>query len=116
MARRTPSEYENFIASLAEKLNDVYQVGSVGSGPRNRLRGKSSVNHQIDVSFIDRSSSTPELVVIECKNLRTGKAVQLGDVKILKATIDDIAGHPGHPSVIRGILVSTTPKGRGQQR
>jgi hypothetical protein len=69
------------------------------------------VAHQLDVSFVDDELSPNALVVIECKRLT--KRIVLRDVKVLKATLDDLIGAPGNPSVGKGVLVSTKGAQRG---
>lgn len=109
MERRSPSSYEEFIAELITNLAAIRSVTNIGSGAKNRLTGSSGVRHQVDVSFTLADAEPPQLVVVECKSLRTGAAVNLGQVKVLKATIDDLASLGTHPARIVGVLVSSAP-------
>jgi hypothetical protein len=99
------AEYEVFVAGLVADLLKKRSISKLGSGATNRLKGISGVCHQIDVSFIDNHRSPSALVIIECKRLT--ERIALADVKVLKATLDDLVGHGGHPGVGRGLLVST---------
>jgi hypothetical protein len=101
------ARYEEFVAGLARTLLRNRNASEVRCGLRNQLVGSSGVRHQLDVSFVDRSSSPHTLVVVECKYLR--QPVKLAHVKVLKATIDDLAGTN---IAVKGILVSL----RGAQR
>ncbi len=107
----TPAEYEAFVAGLVADLLRKRSISDLGSGATNRLKGISGVSHQIDVSFIDSHRSPPTLVIIECKRLKD--RIELADVKVLKATLDDLVGHGGHPSVGKGMLVSTQKAQKG---
>lgn len=109
MSRRSPSEYEKFLAELVNNLKARHAVECVGWGQKNRLRGRSGVRHQVDVSFIDKDGPEPKLVLIECKSFRSGKAVNLGQVKVLKATLDDLKGDPSHPSIVVAHMISSVP-------
>lgn len=109
MSRRTPTDYEKFISMVVENLKPRYAVDSVSWGSKNRLQGRSGVFHQIDVSFIDRSFGEPKLVLFECKSLRSGKRVNLGQIKTLKSTIDDLTGCPQYPHSISAHMISSAP-------
>lgn len=98
------ARYEGFVADLAKTINSHRDISDVGFGLRNHSVGSSGVRHQIDVSFVDRSSSPHTLVVIECKYLN--RPVKLAYVKVLKATIDDLAQFGSADIAIKGILVS----------
>ena len=105
---RSAPEYESFTASLAANLRATRRVDVVASGKTNKLKGKSGVLHQVDVSFIDSTAGSPMLVVVECKNLQSKAAgVPLAYVKVLKATLDDLNGHPDHPPTLKGMIIST---------
>lgn len=78
------------------------------------MTGLSGVTHQVDVSFVDTELSPNALVVIECKRLT--KRIVLSDVKVLKATLDDLIGASGNPRVGKGILVSTKTAQRGAKK
>lgn len=109
MSRRSPTEYEKFLAELVSNLKARHAVECVGWGQKNRLRGRSGIWHQVDVSFIDKDEAEPKLVLIECKSFRSGKAVNLGQVKVLKATLDDLKGAPHYPSVVVAHMISSVP-------
>ena len=104
------ARYEEFVAGLARTLLLNRDISDVRYGLRNHLVGSCGVRHQLDVSFVDRSSSPHTLVVVECKYLR--QPVKLAHVKVLKATIDDLARSPRTKIAVKGILVSL----RGAQR
>lgn len=101
------ARYEEFVAGLARTLLCNRDASDVRCGLRNRLVGSSGVRHQLDVSFVDRSSSPHTLVVVECKYIR--QPIKLAHVKVLKATINDLARTN---VAVKGILVSL----RGAQR
>ena len=103
------AQYEAFVAGLARALLRNRDASEVRSGFRNHLAGASGVRHQIDVSFLDRSTTPHTLVVIECKHLR--RPVKLAHVKVVKATVDDLAQRLPEETV-KGVLVSL----RGAQR
>ncbi len=103
--------YEEFIAGLARTLLQPPSSLDVSSGLRNHIRGASGVRHQIDVSFEDATEPVPQLVLVECKHLN--EPVKLAHVKVLKATIDDIAGAVGGHHTVVGILVSRKGAQRG---
>ncbi len=109
MSRRSPTDYEKFLAELVTNLKVRHSVNSVGCGQKNKLRGVSGVQHQVDVSFIDHDHPGPKLVLVECKSFRSGKAVNLGQVKILKATLDDLKGSPDYPAMIVAHMISSVP-------
>ena len=98
------AQYEAFIAELVRVLLLNRGASDVRFGPQNHLTGASAAKHQVDVSFIDKETSPHRLVVIECKYL--GKRIGLGHVKVLKATIDDLAEKMGSEVVVKGVLVS----------
>lgn len=108
------SEYEAFIEELVKGIkdeankNEVIKIEKIGFGRKNKLEGKSGINHQIDVSFVDNSNLVPKLIILECKNFNSRNKIQLGHVKILKATIDDIAASGNNPGNVQGILISTS--------
>ena len=94
------SQYESFVAGLVQTLLRSRDASEVGHGRRNHLVGASGVRHQLDVSFFDRSVSLPKLVIIECKHLR--EPIKLAHVKVLKATIDDLAANRANEVTVRG--------------
>ena len=108
----TAAEYEAFIASLVTKITKQLSTAKLGHGPRNKLTGISGAKHQLDVSFIDQTDSLPTLIIYECKHLKD--PIGLSDVKILKATMDDLINAPGLPTRVKAIFVSTKGlRGRG---
>jgi hypothetical protein len=114
--RKSPSEYEQFIATLVRNLKLVQAIDGIGAGSSNRLPGHSGVKHQIDVSFVDRAEFEPKLVVVECKNLNDKGSVKLRDAKVLKATVDDLREYPDHPRCVHAILISAGRAQRGALR
>jgi hypothetical protein len=116
MNRRSAVEYEQFLYELVENLRSRHVVDQANCGQKNRLLGCSGVLHQIDVSFIDRDGPEPKLVLLECKSFRSGKAVSLGQMKVLKATLDDLQGCPQHPSLIEAHMISSVPVQAGAQK
>ena len=98
------AQFEEFIAGLARTLLQPPLALTVGRGLRNHILGASGIRHQIDVSFTDARSTPPTIVLIECKYLN--QPVKLAHVKVLKATIDDIAAQVLGASQVKGILVS----------
>lgn len=107
----TSAEYESFVTGLVADLLRKRSISDPKCGLKNRLKGISGVSHQIDVSFIDSHRSPPTLVIIECKRLKD--RIKLADVKVLKATLDDLVGQIGHPSVGKAMLVSTQQAQKG---
>ena len=67
----------------------------------------------MDVSFEDHAETPSALVLIECK-LRD--RVRLSDVKVLKATMCDVASARGEVYSVRGILVCSGRVQSGAQR
>lgn len=110
MSRRSPTDYEKFLAELVTNLKERHSVKNVGWGQKNKLLGASGVQHQVDVSFMDYDHPEPKLVLVECKSFRSGKAVNLGQIKILKATLDDLKGCPNnYPAKIVAHMISSVP-------
>lgn len=117
MDRLTPSAYEKFISDLISNLRLRHDIRDIGDGLRNRLIGASGVRHQIDVSFTEHIESATTLVLVECKSLRTGRAINLGHVKILKATADDLRlTNRTKLASIKAHIVSTVPLQTGAAR
>jgi len=108
-------DYERFVALLVEGVKQAgRKIGDLGYGRMNRIVGRSGQRHQIDVSFIDHSFADPTLVLIECK--RVSNPVELSDVKVIKATLDDILCHPGNLNKGLAIIVATYHFRSGAQR
>ena len=107
------AKYEAFVASLAEVLLRNRDVSQVRSGLRNFITGGSEVNHQVDVSFLDRATEPYTLVLIECKYIQ--EPIKLAYVKVLKATVDDISIQQAGVT-IKGILVSLLGAQRGASK
>ena len=110
--------YESFISNLINGIKKSKSGGrdirNIGYGKNNTLLGRSGQRHQIDVSFHDYSFDEPKIVFIECK--RVARPIEISIIKILKSTIDDIAGHNGVPHNGIGIIISTAPFRRGALR
>jgi hypothetical protein len=116
MNRLGPSAYEEFIAQLVANLRVRHDIGDIKSGAKNRQVGASGVKHQIDVSFRETIIGQEKLVLIECKSLKTGRAVNLGHVKILKATADDMLGISQSSPPVELHLISSVPLQAGAAR
>lgn len=117
MERLSPSAYEEFIADLIGNLRLRHDITDIKYGPNNRLIGASGVKHQIDVSFIEHMPDAATLVLVECKSLRAGRAINLGHVKILKATADDLESINGAtPESVAAHIVSSVPLQSGAAR
>lgn len=107
-------DYERFVALLVEGVKQAgRKIENLGYGRINRIVGRSGQRHQIDVSFIDHSFADPTLVLIECKR---GSPVKLSDVKVIKATLDDILCHPANLNKGLAIIVATDHFQSGAQR
>ena len=96
-------KYEKFVADLAALLLRDRRASEVSYGRRNYLPG-AAVPHQIDVSFVDEVTDPPKIVLIECKCLK--RTVTLAHLKVLKATVDDIATGPVLGRSVHGLIVS----------
>ena len=108
-------DYERFVALLVEGVKQAgRKIENLGCVRTNRIVGRSGQRHQIDVSFIDHSFADPTLVLIECK--RVSNPVELSDVKVIKATLDDILCHPGNLNKGLAIIVATDRFRPGAQR
>lgn len=110
----TSDQYEEFIAALIEHIKEVHRdIRDIGCGRGNKIQGACGVRHQIDVSFVDRDFAQPTLVLIECK--RQGKPIDLAQVKVLKATLDDILLSANTPNSVKAIMVATSGARSGAQ-
>jgi hypothetical protein len=117
MDRHSPSTYEKFIADLIGNLRCRHDITDIKYGSKNRLIGASGVMHQIDVSFTEHIESATTLVLVECKSLRTGRAINLGHVKILKATADDLSLiNRAKLASVKSHIVSSVPLQSGAAR
>ena len=71
MTKRDGYAYEDLVSGIFENIQKAEQreIENLGKGQGNTERGKSGQNHQIDVSFIDKSFNDTEetIVLIECK-------------------------------------------------
>ncbi|MEF8766837.1 MAG: hypothetical protein ABTS16_10075 [Candidatus Accumulibacter phosphatis] len=108
------AEFEEFIAGLARTILQPPISLTVGSGLRNHVVGASGIRHQIDVSFEDTRTAPPKLVLIECKHLN--QPIKLAHVKVLKATLDDVAARVGATFQVHGMLVSRKGAQAGAMR
>ena len=111
-------EYERLIKALVENLQKSEESGRkidcLGYGRTNTIEGEKG-QHQIDVSFIDKSCDPPRLVLIECK--RWTSKIKPSVPKILKYNMDDIGAKRSfsHKNVM-GIIVSTMELQPGAQQ
>lgn len=100
---RASDKYEKFVADLTALLLRDRRASEVSHGRHNYLPG-AAVLHQIDVSFVDGVTDPSKIVLIECKCLK--RTVTLAHVKVLKATVDDIATGPALGRPVHGLIVS----------
>ena len=108
-------EYEKFIAEIVQDLGqNNRKITDLHYGRGNTIQGASGQEHQVDVSFIDHDFSRPALVLIECK--RRQDKVHLEHVKVLFATVIDIAIKHHEKVGVRSILISTAGEQRGVRR
>jgi len=113
---KSSDEYERFIADLIANIKGTHRkITKLGYGRKNTIEGICGQAHQIDVSFIDNDFPNPTLVLIECKRF-TNHPINLEDVKVLKATLDDILPDPKTPSDAKAIVVTTERAREGAQR
>jgi len=112
----TSEEYELFIKNLITDIQKNHRkIESLGYGRTNMIEGLCGQTHQIDVSFIDHDCPNPTLVLIECKE-RKRRSIELADVKVLKATLDDILASPRTPDCISAIIVTTIGEQKGARK
>jgi hypothetical protein len=103
-------DYEKFIAYLVDNVKKHgSDITDIGFGRSNRIRGGSGQRHQVDVSFIDKSSfSKPDLVLIECKRNAHDNHVSPSVPKILKYNADDIKKNPKYHAYDAKMIITTT--------
>lgn len=112
--KTTGVEYEQFIKKIILGIQNTKRViTDLQGGKRNSIQGISGVKHQIDVSFIDSSFQLPTLVLIECKQHTT--PINLGLVKIVHSTEEDIYDNRKNFTQILSILVYTSKVQKGAQ-
>lgn len=114
----TSTEYENFVAKLIKGIQDSKRkITDLGKGQTNKIEGISGIKHQIDVSFIDHSFTSPILVLIECKRFQDD-SVALEHIKVLQATRDDIIQNQKLKSLssVKSIIVTTVGVQSGAQK
>lgn len=112
------TEYENFVARLIKGIQgSKRKITDLGKGRTNKIQGISGIKHQIDVSFIDRSFTSPTLVLIECKRFQDD-SVALEHVKVAQATRDDIIQNQKSKSVssVKAIIITTIGIQSGAQK
>lgn len=113
---KTGDEYELFIRNLITNIQkNHHNIKCLGSGSKNTIEGHCGQKHQIDVSFIDHSCPNPTLILIECKQ-RSRFRIPLADVKVMKATLDDILARPDTPEHISAIIITTKGAQKGAQK
>jgi hypothetical protein len=114
----TSTEYEYFVAKLIKGIQDSNRkITDLGKGQTNKIEGISGVKHQIDVSFLDHSFTSPTLVLIECKRFQDD-SVALEHIKVLQATRDDIIQSQKSKSAssVKAIIITTVGVQSGAQR
>lgn len=94
----TNTEYEKFTRELCERL--ALYKGLLSSNVQHnvKLRGKSGLNHQIDVYWEYNKDGIVHRVAIECKNYSYG--VSIGKVRDFYGVISDLDN-------VKGIMVTT---------
>jgi hypothetical protein len=89
----TSTEYELLVKSVYEEILVQEGVDNVEVSHDQKLKGKSRVEHQIDVLWRFRRAGIEHLVIIECKNY--GRMVELGDVRSFHSVVEDMVGAKG---------------------
>ena len=103
----TNTEYEKFTRELCERL--ALYKGLLSSNVQHnvKLRGKSGLNHQIDVYWEYNKDGIVHRVVIECKNYSYG--VSIGKVRDFYGVISDLED-------VKGIMVTTVGYQKGAKQ
>lgn len=101
------TEYEKFTRELCERL--ALYKGLLSSSVQHnvKLRGKSGLNHQIDVYWEYEKNGEVHRVAIECKNYSYG--VSIGKVRDFYGVISDLEG-------VKGIMVTTVGYQKGAKQ
>lgn len=101
------TEYEKFTRELCERLA-LYKGLLLSSVQHNvKLRGKSGLNHQIDVYWEYNKDGIVHRVAIECKNYSYG--VSIGKVRDFYGVISDLDN-------VKGIMVTTVGYQKGAKQ
>jgi len=109
-------EYELFVATILDGIKfSGRKLSDIRFGRNNRILGACGQKHQIDVSFVDHSCNEPTLILIECKR-RKSNPINLDVVKVLKATLDDIAQNFTRATKFKAMLVTTAKIRRGARK
>lgn len=103
----TNTEYEKFTRELCEQL--ALYKGLLSSSVQHnvKLRGKSGLNHQIDVYWEYEKNGEVHRVAIECKNYSYG--VSIGKVRDFYGVISDLDN-------VKGIMVTTVGYQKGAKQ
>lgn len=103
----TNTEYEKFTRELCERL--ALYKGLLSSSVKHnvKLKGKSGLNHQIDVYWEYNKDGIVHRVVIECKNYSCG--VSIGKVRDFYGVISDLED-------VKGIMVTTVGYQKGAKQ
>ena len=103
----TNTEYEKFTRELCERL--ALYKGLLSSNVQHnvKLRGKSGLNHQIDVYWEYNKDGIVHRVAIECKNYSYG--VSIGKVRDFYGVISDLDN-------VKGIMVTTVGYQKGAKQ
>ena len=103
----TNTEYEKFTRELCERL--ALYKGLLSSSVQHnvKLRGKSGLNHQIDVYWEYNKDGIVHRFVIECKNYSYG--VSIGKVRDFYGVISDLDN-------VKGIMVTTVGYQKGAKQ
>lgn len=103
----TNTEYEKFTRELCERL--ALYKGLLSSSVQHnvKLRGKSGLNHQIDVYWEYEKDGIVHRVAIECKNYSYG--VSIGKVRDFYGVISDLED-------VKGIMVTTVGYQKGAKQ
>ncbi len=100
-------EYEKFIAGIIEDIKSTGRdIEIICHGRDCKLKGKTGQEHQIDVAFVDRSLSTPALILVECK-LRADRNVEPSAAKVAAFNQEDIGPLKEYAEDTMTILVTT---------
>ena len=103
----TNTEYEKFTRELCERL--ALYKGLLSSSVQHnvKLRGKSGLNHQIDVYWEYNKDGIVHRVAIECKNYSYG--LSIGKVRDFYGVISDLED-------VKGIMVTTVGYQKGAKQ
>lgn len=103
----TNTEYEKFTREVCERLALYKRLMSSSVQHNVKLRGKSGLNHQIDVYWEYNKDGIVHRVAIECKNYSYG--VSIGKVRDFYGVISDLDN-------VKGIMVTTVGYQKGAKK